>query len=239
MHAIPGRRAVAEALASGRELLEVVVDQRLGDGLDELAAEAEQAGVPLRRAERARLDDLAGGVRHQGVVALAPPFGYRALAEVGPDDLVVVLDGVTDPQNLGSIARSAEAAGAQALVLPRRRSAHVTPAVERAAAGALSRLPVVLVPNVARGLADLGELGLWSVGLDGDAPVALWSSRLLDEPVAVVVGAEGTGLSRLVADRVDERVAIPMRGAIASLNAGVAAGIALLEVARRRLGGGP
>lgn len=238
MHAICGRRPVAEALAAGRALHEVVVDRSAGAGLAELAAAAERAGVAVRRAERARLDELAGGVRHQGVVALAPPFAYRALAETRVDDLAVVLDGVTDPQNLGSIARSAELAGAQALVLPRRRSAHVTAAVERAAAGALSRLPIVLVPNVARALAELADRGVWTVGLEGGAPGSLWHSRLLDEPVALVVGAEGGGLSRLVAERVDERVSIPMRGHLGSLNAGVAAGVALFEVVRRRLEAG-
>jgi 23S rRNA (guanosine2251-2'-O)-methyltransferase len=170
--------------------------------------------------------------------ALGPPFPYRALDEIGETDLVVVLDGVTDPQNLGSIARSAELAGAGALVLPKRRSAHVTPAAEKAAAGAFSRIAVALVPNVTRALADLADRGLWSVGLTGDADATVWSEPLLDGPVAIVVGAEGAGLSRLVSERVDARVAIPMAGALDSLNAGVAAGITLFEVRRRRLGSG-
>lgn len=233
-HAIPGRQPVAEALAAGRALTEIVVEASAAEDLEELLDAAGRAGVKVRRLDRAQLDDAAQGVRHQGVVALAPPFRYTTLAAAAVDDLAVVLDGVTDPQNLGSIARSAELAGAQALVLPRRRSAHVGPAAEKAASGAFSRLPVVLVPNVARALADLGERGVWSVGLDGAAPGRLWESRLLDEPVAIVVGAEGKGLSRLVAERVDERVSIPMRGRLDSLNAGVAAGIALFEVVRRR-----
>jgi 23S rRNA (guanosine2251-2'-O)-methyltransferase len=233
-HAIPGRQPVAEALAAGRALRSVLVEESAAGGLAELLLAAERAGVPVRRAGRARLDEAAQGVRHQGVVAFAGPFPYLALADVAVDDLAVVLDGVTDPQNLGSIARSAELAGAQALVLPRRRSAHVTPAAEKAASGAFSRVPVVVVPNIARALADLAERGVWSVGLDGEAPVTLWDSRLLDEAVAIVVGAEGKGLSRLVAERVDERVSIPMRGRLGSLNAGVAAGVALFEVVRRR-----
>lgn len=234
VHAIPGRNPVLEALAAGRRLRELVVDRRAGDELEAIAAAARAAGVRVLSGDRDTLDDLASGVRHQGVVALAPPFPYRALAEVSETDLVVVLDGVTDPQNLGSIARSAELAGAGALVLPKRRSAHVTPAAEKASAGAFSRLEVALVPNIVRALADLAERGLWSVGLAGDAPETVWSCALLDGPVAVVVGAEGSGLSRLVAERVDARVAIPTVGALDSLNAGVAAAIALFEIRRRR-----
>jgi 23S rRNA (guanosine2251-2'-O)-methyltransferase len=238
VHVIPGRNPVIEALRAGRRLREVVLDRRGGDDLDAIAQLAQRGGVRVSAADRDTMDALAEGVRHQGALALAPPFPYRALDEIGETDLVVVLDGVTDPQNLGSIARSAELAGAGALVLPKRRSAHVTPAAEKAAAGAFSRIAVALVPNVTRALADLADRGLWSVGLTGDADATVWSEPLLDGPVAIVVGAEGAGLSRLVSERVDARVAIPMAGALDSLNAGVAAGITLFEVRRRRLGSG-
>lgn len=233
-HVIPGRRAVAEALRARRALREVVIVARAGD--DEVAEEARAAGVALRRADRAEVDALADGVAHQGVLALAPPFEYADLPSVA-GDLVVLLDGVTDPQNLGAIARSAEAAGASALVLPKRRSAHVTPAVEKAAAGALSWLDVALVPNLARALGDLAERGLWSVGLAGEAPTTLWEAPLLDGPVALVIGAEGRGLSRLVAERCDALAAIPLSGRIGSLNASAAAAVALFEVRRRRSAG--
>jgi 23S rRNA (guanosine2251-2'-O)-methyltransferase len=233
-HAIPGRNPVLEALAAERTLREVVVDRRGGEELEAIADRARRVGIRVSAADRDTLDTLADGVRHQGVVALAPAFPYRSLAELSTTDLVVVLDGVTDPQNLGSIARSAELAGAGGLVLPKRRSAHVTAAAEKAAAGAFSRLEVALVPNIVRALSDLAERGLWSVGLAGDAEDTVWTSSLLDGPVALVIGAEGAGLSRLVAERVDARVAIPMSGRLDSLNAGVAAGIALFEVVRRR-----
>jgi 23S rRNA (guanosine2251-2'-O)-methyltransferase len=225
---------VIEALRAGRRLREVVVDRRVGQDLELILGLADAAGVRTRRAERATLDELSEGVRHQGVVALAPSFPYRALVELSATDLVVVLDGVTDPQNLGAIARSAELAGASALVLPKRRSAHVSPAAEKAAAGAFSRLEVALVPNLVRALGDLAERGLWSVGLAGTAVTTIWEEGLLDGSVALVIGAEGAGLSRLVAERVDATVAIPMVGALDSLNAGVAAGVALFEVRRRR-----
>jgi 23S rRNA (guanosine2251-2'-O)-methyltransferase len=233
-HAIPGRQPVAEALRAGRRLDAVVVEARGGPELEALAGRARSAGIAVRRADRAELDTLASGVVHQGVVALAPTYPYCDLAQVRDTDLVVVLDGVTDPQNLGAIARSAELAGAGALVLPRRRAAHVTPAAEKAAAGAFSRVQVALVPNVVRALEGLADRGFWSVGLDGGADTDLWDCDLLGGRVALVVGAEGRGLSRLVSERVDALVRVPMAGHLDSLNASVAAGVALFEVVRRR-----
>lgn len=235
VHAIPGRRAVAEAVRAGRPLHEIVVDESRPD--EQLAEAASTADVRVITAPRRRLDELAGGVAHQGVVAVAPPFAYTHLGDVA-GDLLVVLDGVNDPQNLGAIARSAEAAGAAAVVIPKRRTASVTPAVERAAAGALSWLPVVRVPNLARALGDLADLGVWSVGLDGGAPRSVWDEPLLDGPVAIVAGAEGRGLSRLVRERCDAVTAIPLAGRVDSLNVSVAAAVALFEAARRRRGGG-
>ena len=233
-HPIPGRGPVAEALKAGRALREVVLDQRGGAEIDIIAEVARGAGVAVRRTDRAGLDELAGGVLHQGVVAIADAFRYASLADLGETDLVVVLDGVTDPQNLGAIARSAEAAGAGALVIRERRGASVTAAAEKAAAGAFSWLPVVMVPNITRALEDLAQRGFWSVGLAGEAEGDLWDAGLLDGPVAVVIGAEGSGLSRLVAERVDLLVQIPMAGRMTSLNASAAAAVTLFEVVRRR-----
>jgi 23S rRNA (guanosine2251-2'-O)-methyltransferase len=230
-HAIPGRRTVAEALRAGRALHEVV----LVEGEDgTLARDARAAGVPVRLAPRTEIDRLARGVVHQGAVALAPPFPYSGVDALSGADLVVVLDGVTDPQNLGAIARSAELAGARGLVLRERRSAHVTSVAEKASAGALSWLQVALVPNIARALDQLRADGMWSVGLDAHGDAELWSAPLLDERLALVVGDEGSGLSRLVAERVDVLVSVPTRGRIGTLNASAAAAIALFEVVRRR-----
>ncbi|MGI8873319.1 MAG: 23S rRNA (guanosine(2251)-2'-O)-methyltransferase RlmB [Egibacteraceae bacterium] len=231
---VPGRRPVAEALRAGRRLREVVVTDP--DAVADIVAAAREARVAVRTAKRSVLDELCGGARHQGVIAVAPAFPYVALHEIGEPDLVVVLDGVTDPQNLGAIARSAEAAGAGAMVLPKRRAAHVTPAAEKAAAGAFSWLRVALVPNVVRAIEDLAGRGYWSVGLDSDAPDTVWDSDLLAGRVVLVIGGEGAGLSRLVAERVDARLAIPLGGRVASLNASVAAAVALFEIARRRGG---
>lgn len=235
-HAVPGRRPVIEALRAGREVTEMVLAEERGV-LGELARTAREQGVPVRSADRSELDRLAGGVTHQGVVALARPYRYADLSAIAGADLLVLCDGITDPQNLGAIARSAEVAGASGLVLAKRRSAHVTPAVEKAAAGALSWLAVAVVPNLVRALADLAGAGSWSVGLDGDADYGLWDSMLLSGPCVLVVGAEGEGLSRLVAERVDERVAIPVSGQISSLNASAAAAVALFEARRRRVVG--
>lgn len=225
---------MAEALRAGRRLREIVVADP--DAVADIVAAAQKARVAVRTAERGVLDELCGGARHQGVLAVAPTFPYVALHEIGEPDLVVVLDGVTDPQNLGAIARSAEAAGAGAMVLPKRRAAHVTPAAEKAAAGAFSWLRVALVPNVVRAIEDLAGRGYWSVGLDGDAPDTVWDCDLLAGRVVLVIGGEGAGLSRLVAERVDARLAIPLGGQVASLNASAAAAVALFEIARRRDG---
>jgi 23S rRNA (guanosine2251-2'-O)-methyltransferase len=234
---IPGRRPVSEALRAQRPLLDIVVDRKRVDRLDQVLAAARAAGVPVRHAPVEELDELTGGVTHQGVVARARELPGPGIADLD-GDLVVVLDGITDPQNLGAIARAAEVAGAAGLVLPRRRSAHRTPAAEKTSAGALSWLPVVVVSNVATALAQLSGAGYWSVGLDGAATTTLWECQLLDERVALVIGAEGRGLSRLVAERVDVLVAIPMRGHVDALNASTAAAVALFEVVRRRMAPG-
>ena len=219
-------------LASGRE-----PDAATSELLDLARA----AGVKVRTVERGQLDDATEGLVHQGVVAVAPPFGTVTLAQVleraataGEPPLLVALDGVTDPHNLGSIARTAEAVGAHGLLLPGRRTASVTPVVEKAAAGALAHLPVAEVGNLVRALGQLGEAGVWSLGLHGDAEVALADHPLAGEACVLVVGAEGAGLSRLTRERCDALVRLPMRGRVGSLNASVAAAVALYELRRQR-----
>ncbi len=219
-------------LASGREP---------DAATSELLELARAAGVRVRTVERSQLDDATDGLVHQGVVAVAPPFFTVTLAQVleraatvGEPPLLVALDGVTDPHNLGSIARTAEAVGAHGLLLPGRRTASVTAVVEKAAAGALAHLPVAEVGNLVRALGQLGEAGVWSIGLDGDAEVALADHPLAGEACVLVVGAEGAGLSRLTRERCDALVRLPMRGHVGSLNASVAAAVALYELRRQR-----
>jgi 23S rRNA (guanosine2251-2'-O)-methyltransferase len=221
-------------LASGRDPVLV---------LDEIVALADERGVPVETVDRSDIDRRCEGLVHQGVVALAPPFPYAALDEVlaradrlGEPALLVALDGVTDPQNLGSIARTAEAVGAHALLVPERRAAGVSPSAEKAAAGALAHLPVVPVTNLVRTLGQLHEAGIWSLGLTGDADLDVADHPLASEPCVLVVGAEGSGLARLTRDRCDALVKLPMRGQVGSLNASVAAAVALYALLRRRAG---
>jgi len=236
---------VRELLRAGRPVHEVIVAVSRGQGgpVEEIVALASAAGVPVRRCDPEELERLAPGAVHQGVVALAPPFPLvdleRLLAHAaasGRPPLLVALDGVTDPHNLGSIARSAEAVGAHGLILPDRRSAPITPVVEKAAAGALAHLPVAGVTNLVRALEQLGRAGVWSIGLDGTAATALSGHPLAAGAVVLVVGAEGGGLSRLVRERCDALVRLPMLGQVGSLNASVAAAVALYALLDARQG---
>lgn len=233
-YVIPGRRPVGEALRAGRALRQVVIARGGGTDLERIAETARGQGLDVRVGARGQLDELAGDVRHQGVVAITGPFPFRRLEDLATADLVVVLDGVTDPRNLGAVARVAEQAGAGGVVVRDKRAAHPSPAAEKAAAGALSWLPVAKVTNVSRALRRLAEAGLWSVGLAGGAPSTVWDQPLLDERVALVIGEEGRGLSRLVAEQVDALVSIPTVGRLESLNASTAAAVAMFEWRRRR-----
>ena len=240
---VHGLHPVRELLRAGRRVtgLRVAEGRRATPELEELVALAAEAGVPVERVVAEELDELAPGAVHQGVVATAPSFPYVGLDAVlaaarssGRPPLLVALDGVTDPRNMGSIARTAEAVGAHGLIVPEHRSVAVTPAVEKAAAGALAHLPVVRVTNLVRTLEALGRDGVWSLGLDGTSSLALAGHPLADGPVVLVIGAEGRGLSRLVRERCDALVALPMRGRVGSLNASVAAGVALYALLAAR-----
>jgi len=240
---VVGLHPVRELLRAGRSVRRVLIasSREPSPVLDEILELARRSGTVVEEVDRTRIDDRAEGQTHQGVLAIAPPFPYVGLAELlqrleGREEpaLLVALDAVTDPHNLGSIARTAEAIGADALVLPERRAAGVTPTVEKAAAGALAHLPVVRVPNLVRALRELHEAGVWSLGLDGDAEVEVVDSQLLTEPVVLVVGAEGRGLARLTAESCDQLLRLPMRGSVGSLNASVAAAVALYAVHRAR-----
>lgn len=242
---VVGLHPVRELLRADRPVrrIAVVRGRTDSDVLEELLALARDTGVPVDRVDRADLDQRAEGLVHQGVVAVAPAFPYadldRVLGRVDRDGrvpLLVALDGVTDPHNLGSICRTAEAIGAHAVLLPDRRAAHVTATVEKAAAGALAHLPVCVVGNLVRTLRDLADRPVWSLGLDADGEVELADSPLATESLVLVVGAEGGGLSRLTRDTCDQLVRLPMRGRVGSLNASVAAAVALytIDAARHR-----
>ncbi|MDT8439469.1 MAG: 23S rRNA (guanosine(2251)-2'-O)-methyltransferase RlmB [Wenzhouxiangellaceae bacterium] len=205
-----------------------------------LAARARDHGIAVETVPGATLDQLAEGAVHQGVVAEFRPARAFAetdldtlIREAGTDPLVLVLDQVQDPHNLGACLRSAAAAGACAVIVPRDRAAGLTPAARKAAAGAAERLPLIEVTNLARTLERLKNLGLWSVGLAGEAEVSLYDTDLTG-PLALVTGSEQYGLRRLTRQRCDRLARIPMAADNESLNASVAAGIALFEARRQR-----
>ncbi len=200
----------------------LVVDEerRRTEEISELLGLARDAGVPVAEVDREDVDELAEGQVHQGVVAVAPPFAYATLDRVlgatsGTTRLVVALDGITDPHNVGSIARTAEAVGAAGLLVPSRRAAGVTPTVEKAAAGALAHLPVARVTNLVRALQQAKKAGFWVVGLDAEGDVDVTESGLLDESVVVVVGSEGDGLARLTQLRPARATAHAREGGVA------------------------
>ena len=238
---VEGRQAVAELLAAGRRR---VLDVCLADDLDpapileDITTRAERLRVPVRRVPRGRLEAMARTEAPQGVVAHARP-----LPEADFDDLctpgsgppfLLALDGVTDPQNLGAVLRTAEAAGVTGVVLPRHRAVHVTPAVAKAAAGAVEYVPMAVVGGLPAALLRAKELGVWVVGLVAGGGESLFELSLGDGPVLAVLGAEGPGLSRLVTSRCDVLATIPLRGRLSSLNVSAAGAIALFELARQR-----
>ena len=235
-----GRNPIREALKAGQHIEKMLVAQgELSGSAKEIVAKAKDAGIVVQFVDRARLDAVYPN--HQGMLAFASAAAYSSVEDIlalaaSKDEppFVVVLDGVTDPHNLGAIIRTAECCGAHGVIVPERRSAGLNPAAVKASAGALSYILVARVGNLSRTLADLKEKGLWVIGCDmsgGDIREADLSG-----PMALVVGSEGEGISHLVLEGCDKVVSIPLKGQIASLNASVAAGIALYEVMRTRSG---
>jgi len=211
--------------------------------LAEIRTLAQRSGVQVAAADEALLAKLAEGERHQGVVAeLLPRAGdpetqlEEALEAAGAAPLLLVLDGVQDPHNLGACLRSADAAGVSAVIVPRDRAAGLTPVVRKVAAGAAETVPLVPVVNLARTLRDLKERGVWLVGTDDAADKTLYDADLKG-PLALVMGSEGEGMRRLTRECCDQLVSIPMAGAVESLNVSVAAGVALFEAVRQRSSG--
>lgn len=240
---IAGRNPVAECLRAGVPATGMYVAHGIDvdDRVDSAARTAADRGIPVVEVPRAEVDKLTGGAVHQGLALKVPAFEYahpgdvlKAARDSGLPPLIVALDGVTDPRNLGAVIRSAAAFGAHGVVLPQRRSAGVTAVAWRTSAGTAAQLPIAKAANLTRTIRDFKTEGLMSVGLDADADVTSDELELATEPLVVVVGSEGRGLSRLVRETCDQTVSIPMAGAVESLNASVAAGVVLSEVARRR-----
>jgi len=242
MNVITGIHAVREALESGRAIDRISIARgRHGERVEELVRLARQRSVPVRFEDRAQVDRLAGTSQHQGVVALAAAkrvLGLDVLlrrisAQDGRKGLLVLLDGVEDPHNLGAIVRTALAAGADGVVIPERRAAPLTEAVERASAGALAHLPVARVTNLVRAMEELKQGGYWLVGLEERAEKS-YTEADFTLSTALVLGGEGKGLHELTRKRCDFLISIPTTGPVRSLNVSVAAGIVLFEAVRQR-----
>ena len=239
---VEGRHAVRELLLAGtRRTREVIfaADMDPAQILDEIADLAGENKVPLREVSRNKFEAMARTDAPQGVVAFAAPLQAVELEDLvhtygNTPPFLLVLDGVTDPQNLGSILRVAECAGVTGVVLPRHRAARITASVTKTAAGAVEHLPMAQVAGIPSALQRLKELEVWSVGLDMVADTTVFDLRVATDPVALVLGAEGTGVSRLTRERCDVVARIPLAGSLGSLNVSTAAAVACYEVVRRR-----
>ncbi|MDP8956804.1 MAG: 23S rRNA (guanosine(2251)-2'-O)-methyltransferase RlmB [Actinomycetota bacterium] len=235
---IGGRRPVLEAIRSGRaRRLLFVAAVHSTEGMRELLEEARTSGLAVEQTDEESLHEL-GVADHQGVAAVISPvteLGERDLhgASFGPDAVIVMLDGITDPQNFGASARAAEAAAAEMLIVRKRRSAPLTPAAIRASAGALFHLPVARVANLSRTIDHLKDRGFFVIGLDQDATTTIHDAEPPTRPLALVLGSEDVGLSRLVRESCDVLVSIPMAGRTASLNAAAALAVGLFGYAIR------
>lgn len=239
---VEGRQAVRELLLAGtRRAREVVfaADMDPAPILDEIIDLANDSKAPLRVISRSKFEAMARTDAPQGVIAFAAPLQNRELDQLargsgGRVPFLLVLDGVTDPQNLGSILRVAECAGVTGVVLPRHRAARITASVTKAAAGAVEHLPMAQVAGIPSALQRLAELKVWTVGLDMVADDTVFDLRVATDPVALVLGAEGSGISRLTRERCDVVARIPLSGNLGSLNVATAAAVACYEVVRRR-----
>ena len=238
---IEGRNAVIEALRAGRGIDKIYIARGETDKtLGHIAARARDAGVVVVEADRRKLDNMSVTKAHQGVVAVAAVREYCSLdnilalaAEQGEAPFVVLCDEISDPRNFGAILRSAECAGAHGVVIPKRRSAGLTGVVDKTSAGAAEHLCVARVSNLPAAIAELKEKGLWIYGAAAEAERSLWETDLTG-PLGLVIGSEGEGLGRLVRERCDGLVRIPMKGRIGSLNAATAAGVLMYEALRQR-----
>ena len=239
---IAGRQAVLEALSADAPIDVLYVERgEPGGNLRRILAIAKEKGIVIREAAPQKLEGMAGLPTHQGVVATLAAHRYAEVGEMlaraeeaGRPPLLVMLDGIEDPHNLGAIIRSAECAGADGVIIPKRRSVGLTWAVGKASAGAVEHLPVARVGNLASTLEELKARGLWVYAADMDG--APWCQTDFTGPVALVIGSEGRGVSRLVKEKADFVVSLPLKGKINSLNASVAAGILCYEVSRQRGG---
>ena len=233
---IEGRNPIIEALKNNRSIEKIMVNKASKEGsIKKILAMAKENKVIIQEVDRHKLDEMSESHAHQGVIAITSDYRYYDLDEIleipkerGEDPFFIILDGITDPHNLGSIIRTADAVGAHAVIIPKRRSVQITPIVAKASAGAVEYLPVCKVTNIVNTIKTLKENGLWIAAVDMDGQT--FYQQNLGGPLGLVVGSEGEGISRLVKQNCD----LPMSGNVTSLNASVAGGILLYEVYRQR-----
>lgn len=238
---IEGRNAVIEALRAGTAIDKIYLQKGETDKtLGHIASKARAAGAVVVEADKRKLDAMSRTHAHQGVIALSAVREYatvedilRAAADKGEPPLLVICDELSDPHNLGAVIRTAECAGAHGVIIPKRRSAGLTAVVAKTSAGAVAHVPVARVPNLPALLDELKKRGVWVFGTAADGTTALYDADLKG-PAAIVIGSEGSGMGRLVSERCDFLVSIPMRGKLSSLNASAAAAILLYEAVRQR-----
>ncbi len=238
---IAGRNSVLEALKAGRSLNKILIAKGERQGsIRDIFSQAKEQGLVIQEVEAAKLDQLAAGVRHQGVIALAAPVAYVEINDIlsaayGKNEppFLVLLDELADPHNVGAILRTADATGVHGVLIPKRRSCPLTQTVAKTSAGAIEHVPVARIGNVAQTLKGLKKQGLWVVGADMDGDKNYYEADLTG-PVVLVVGSEGQGMGRLIREACDFVVRIPMKGKITSLNASVACSLLLYEILRQR-----
>ncbi|PKM79365.1 MAG: 23S rRNA (guanosine(2251)-2'-O)-methyltransferase RlmB [Firmicutes bacterium HGW-Firmicutes-13] len=238
---ILGRQPVMEALKARSKLQKILIAEgAAGLIIREIEGYARGQGIPLEKVERKYIDKISDGFNHQGVAAVGFEFNYAELDDIfylaerkGEHPFLLLLDQIQDPQNLGALIRTAEAAGAHGVVIPNRRAAQVTPAVFRASAGAISYVPVARVKNLNYLIDELKKKGLWIYGTDAQG-IQLYYEVDYHNPLAVIIGSEGKGISRILREKCDYLVKIPMKGKVSSLNASAAGAVLLYEVLRQR-----
>ncbi|MBR5490540.1 MAG: 23S rRNA (guanosine(2251)-2'-O)-methyltransferase RlmB [Oscillospiraceae bacterium] len=238
---IEGRNAVTEALRAGRNIDKIYIAKgEVDKTLGHIASRAREMGIVVVEADRRKLDSMSVTHSHQGVVALAAVREYSSIDDIlriaeerGEAPFVIVCDEISDHHNLGAIIRTAECVGVHGIIIPKRRSAGLTPIVGKTSAGAVEHMAVARVSNLTAAIKELKDRGLWVYGTAADAPAGMWETNL-SGPICLVIGSEGDGMGRLVRENCDVLVSIPMHGKVNSLNASAAAGILMYEVLRQR-----
>ena len=237
---VAGRNAVMELLKSSKDINKIFIEKGERHGsINEIIARAKEARIVIVEVEKSKLNMMAEN--HQGVVAVVPPFNYCEIEDIldlakekGEDPFILVLDGIEDPHNLGSIIRTAETAGVHGIIIPKRRTVSVNATVAKTSAGATAYVKVARVNNINDSIRKLKEAGLWVIGTDGEAKTEYYNQDLKG-PIAIIIGSEGFGMSKLVKENADILIKIPMKGQINSLNASVSAGIVMYEVVKQRI----